>query len=365
MNTRILTTRRNGRPWAAAVGTLALLLPLSITSLSPAQTSAKATPAKESFEGEQQWRTFFNEAKLAYGDKRWAEAKSLYLKASAIKVTPKILGNLAQVEIQLGEYRAAAAHATEALADPGKSPGSVEDLAIASKYVGKLLVGVNVEGATIKIDGEELGVATPGKAFFVDPGMRKLVVSKEGYLPSEKELVAQKGSEQRVDFELVVDPGPKATASAPMEPVQPKPPEQKPLLATPVEEPRIEPAKPSPIVLIAGGVVTVGGLVTGLVFNSKANSKYDEAKAIRNEVGPSGCYGSTSAQCALGHERLVDGDRSRNIAIAAFAVGGVALVGTIAYWVWPRTKPPSPHNELRFTAGMAPGNTWLGVSRDF
>src|SRR5512138_660651 len=189
MNTSSHHTKRSARPRAATVSALAILSVLSVGVPAMAQTEAKPKPGRESSD-DQQWRAFFNEAKIAYGERRFAEAKSLLLKASAIKMTSKILGNLAQVEIQLGDYKAAATHATEALA-AGKSPSSAEDLALALKYVVKLTVGVNVEGASVKIDGEDVGMTSTSKVVFVDPGLRKIVASRAGYATTEKELVVQ------------------------------------------------------------------------------------------------------------------------------------------------------------------------------
>ena len=156
MNTRSPTKSRNVPLGIAVICAAAMLAPFSVSLHAAAQSDTKPKAKQESFEDEQQWKAFFTEAKKAYGEKRWAEAKSLLLKASAIKLTSKILGNLAQAEIQLGEYSAAATHAAAALAEPDKSPESAEDLAIASKYVGKLIIETNVEGADAPRNGRRI-----------------------------------------------------------------------------------------------------------------------------------------------------------------------------------------------------------------
>ena len=63
---------------------------------------------------------------------------------------------------------------------------------------------------------------------------------------------------------------------------------------------RVASSKPNPWILVGGGVVTVGGLVTGLVYNVKANNAYDKAQALKDEIGRSGCYvGSANATALL------------------------------------------------------------------
>jgi tetratricopeptide (TPR) repeat protein len=359
MNTRNPTTR---------LSCFAMLAILSIASPGVAQTDAKAKVSKETFDGEQQWKTFFNEAKAAFGERRWPEAKSLYLKASAIKVTPKILGNLAQVEIQLGEYRAAATHAAEALETPGKSPSSADDLALASNYVGKVVIGLNVESATVKIDGEDVGVATAGKAFFVDPGMHKVEVLKNGYATAEKELVAQKGTEQRVDFELIADNGTKAapTTASVAEPT--KLPEKKPAIPLPFEEPKREPIGPDPLVLIAGGAVAVGGLVVGLAYHSLAKSASNKADALNREVGQDGCKtsnGKYASDCAALMNERKTSDRDHNVSTAAFIVGSAAAIGTIVYWIVPRSKSVASATGVHLMGGVGPDGGRLGIAGSF
>ena len=365
MNMRSPAKSQSILPRVALAYAMELLTPI-VTAPALAQADTTGNGSKSSGGSDPQWKAFFYAAKQAYAEKRWAEAKSLLLKASAIKVTPQVLGNLAQAEIQLGEYRAAATHAAEAMATPGKSAGSAQDWAVASKHVGKLIIAANVEGAKVRIDGEDVGLVAPGKAFFVDPGMRKIEVTKDGYLPAEKDIVAQKAAEQRVAFELLPEPETKTVLPAAVAP--PSKTEPNPPLAKPFEEPRREPGKPSPVVLIAGGLVAVGGLVTGFVFNSKANSSGDKAQALSDEFGPSGCSSNgtvSEAKCDSLLDERRDHDRFRNISTVSFAIGGTALVATAVYWFWPRPARPSTASKLRVVGSTGASGSWFGVSGSF
>ena len=130
---------------------------------------------------------------------------------------------------------------------------------------------------------------------------------------------------------------------------------------------RVASSKPNPWILVGGGVVTLGGLVTGLVYNVKANNAYDKAQALKDDFGRSGCYvGSASTLCGKQAGYVDDADRNRTISQVAFGVGGIALVATAAYWLWPRkgTSNPTTANTT-VVSSVGPNGTWVGLSGSY
>ena len=126
---------------------------------------------------------------------------------------------------------------------------------------------------------------------------------------------------------------------------------------------RVASSKPNPWILVGGGVVTLGGVVTGLAFNVKANNESDKAQKISDVIGSSGCYDSNSSSCDKVKEHRENHDSARNISTAAFVVGGAALVGTALYWLWPRSKPRTA--TVRIDGIATKDSSWLGVSGNF
>jgi tetratricopeptide (TPR) repeat protein len=333
-----------------------------------AQTEAK-TDGKENFEGERQWKTLFEEAKRAYNDKRYKEAKGLLVKASAIKPTPKVLANLAQIEIELGEYVSAATHANQALVGLGKNAAVQADLAKANEHIGTVALFFNVEGVEVTVDGTAIGVSPITSPIFVEPGTHKIAATKIGFTSHERSLTITKGEELRVDMQLIASEGAVAKDN-PGTLNKPTSDKQKTPDAPFDDSHQVSSNGPNPYILVGGGVVTIGALVTGLVFNAKANDKYDNAATLTADLvskyGDNGCYsggGAPKTECSRIVKRLDDGDKSKNIATASFVISGAAAVGTLIYWLWPRSTATG--NNVQLNAVLLPGNTWLGVSSRF
>jgi hypothetical protein len=351
---------------AAALGAAILMSVVAGGKTVAAQTETKAE-GKESFEGERQWKSLFEEAKKAYGEKRYKEAKGLLVKASAIKPTPKVLANLAQVEIELGEYVGAATHANQALVGLGKNATVQTDLTKAKEHIGTVAVFFNVEGVEVTVDGAVIGTSPITSPVFLEPGTHKVAASKVGYAWQERNLTISKGEELRVDMQLVASNG--AVAKEEPKTVTKSPSDKQKTPDAPFDDSnRVSSDGPNPYILIAGGVVTVGGLVTGLVFNAKANSKFDDGDSRLADVAAGNCYAPTAANkpnCATAAQEIKDGDKAKNFAIASFVVGGAAAVGTLVYWLWPRRTSSATEHVVQINAAALPGNAWVGLSSHF
>lgn len=352
---------------------LAVLLSLGATlpgiALADSEQDQRAV---ESFPKEHQWRKYFHQAKSAFADHRFSEAKELLLKAGEIKMTPKILGNLAQVELELGEYAAAANHASLALATPNASRGAEEDLAVAAKHVGKLIIHLSVDGAMLHVDGTEIGPPTTITSVYLEPGQHRIVASKAGYTAVERDIVSEQGVEQQLTLTLsaeqetsvqpsVAIPNSVRRASGSRS--------NAPEPNTPPPEPtRSRSSGPSVALIAVGGAVAIGALVSGLYFDSKARTEYDSVDDLKKKVGPSGCSSGTAdaASCIEVAERAEDGDRYRRFANISAIVGATAVLGTGVYWVLSRdassTEKPA---QARVHAVAWPGGALLGYRSSF
>jgi hypothetical protein len=105
-------------------------------------------------------------------------------------------------------------------------------------------------------------------------------------------------------------------------------------------------SKPSPVLLVIGGGVTLVGATLGTVFLMKANTALDESSRDRAALpATNACFGASgqTALCTGLRNANVAVDRDRNIATTSFIVGGAAAVGSLVYWLWPRAEAPSGH----------------------
>lgn len=134
----------------------------------------------------------------------------------------------------------------------------------AKQHVSTLRFVVMPEGATISVDGEDIGSAPYEDPLYIEPGEHTIAVTAEGHTPFEETVQLEAGAESERTIGLDKIP---VVVTKPRPQPQPKP---KPLPG------------PSKTPLIIGMSVT-GGLaamatVTGLIAVSKHGSFTDESK---------------------------------------------------------------------------------------
>ncbi|HMA93739.1 MAG TPA: PEGA domain-containing protein [Polyangiaceae bacterium] len=235
------------------------------------------------------------------------------------------------------------------------------------KHVVTVDVVVREEGATVSVDGVAVGVTPLQTPVFVEPGRHILIVRKAGYKTVDRNVDLPAGSTDTWDVTLkeeeppVVAAPPNAVLVGPVR-VQP-----------PLDDPRVDPSsmvvsKPNPWILVAGGAVTLGGVVTGLVFNAKANRAEERMHSLQLTTGTYGCFDGGSIPRGTCDDLLDEAkrkDASRNISTTAFFVGGAAAVGTALYWLWPRRKPLPTPSGIQVTGAASRDNATLMVSGKF
>jgi len=340
--------------WRATFIAMALSVPARATE--PGSLSSDPTVAQS---------MIYRQARAAYETNQFQECKRLLQNSGPL--VPVMMLLLAQAECELGEYRICATHTRESLKWTGHKPhiriGIETMLAEATREIGSIMITVNVDNAEVSVDGQLVGKTPLTDATYLDPGTRNVSVAKQGYTTVTRGIEAQKGILLRLNIELTEESQTRmvvaATSSANGNP-KPK--------ATAVREPQLQSVRPNVAILITGGVATVGGLVTGLYFNSKAHMEYDTSAALREKVGQAGCAaggGASSPDCQNLMKHAQNGDKARNYSTASLAVGATILVGTTLYWLWPRQQSPRTDQALKVTAALTPANAWLGISWGF
>ncbi|MGE5787424.1 MAG: PEGA domain-containing protein [Myxococcales bacterium] len=328
-----------------------------------AQNGIAAEPAQDRSK-------IYKQAKSAYEADRFQECKAILLAVD--ERTPIMTTLLAQAECELREYRACATHMAESLKWDGHNSSirkSIEEmLTEAANEVGAVTLSAKIEGAEVSVDGQVVGKTPLDGPVYLDVGTRKIAVAKSGYVTITREIEARKGSTVSLTVDLIEE----SKASVPM--TQAAPAAREPLVSThspppdPVPFPEIPPRGPNPLLLVTGGVVAVGGLVSGLVFNGKAGSSGDKAQSLNDEFGVGGCSSSgtvSKADCDSLLGARQDHDKFRNISTIGFAVGGTALVATAIYWFWPRRSGAGNGSNLHLVGSTAGAGSWLGVSGNF
>jgi hypothetical protein len=314
--------------FSAALGTAQLAL-LGMSSAALAQTSASDTARVTQL---------FKSGKAAFSRNEMAEAERLFAEAFALRKSADIAANLGQSELEQQKYRAAAEHFQWALVNLLPSASDAQRRAVESGLarsraeVGVLRLDVKPDGSDVLVGEQNLGKTPVSADVYVDPGEVIVSVKHEGFVAIDKRVMVGKGTEQAVEIALV--PKEDASAGAAVAPAIGSGIDPKSQASLSTDQPT---SKKSLVPAFVATGVAVGGGVVGLVLSVSASSKEDDADKLRdrlNEEGGCGDDGTApSAQCAKLSDQRKSVDTSRNIAIGAFVVGGVAAVAA-GYFYW-------------------------------
>lgn len=348
---------RNGMQRIAMLS-LAVATVVTLSAVASADGAKSAETTRDTY---RKAATLIKENRLEEAEKAlrevWSESKSYDVAAS-----------LGELERRLEKYAEAARYLSFAIAN--LPPYESEKKLVALKgwfddcrgRVASYVVTANVEGATVSVDGVEIARTPLDGPLYVEPGQHEIAVSKAGFKPASKSVAASAGSAEEIPLELApevsaVQRPPNTEVLAPRVVVQP--------VASAPHDSVV--SKPNPWILVAGGAVTVGGLVTGLVFNAKANGAFSDAEQVTDLQGNYYCTGlsSTGAYCQDLRDNVKTGDRYRNYSTVGFAVAGVAAIGTVTYWLWPRKKAEALTGRVRVEAGVSKQSSHVAMSASF
>jgi hypothetical protein len=294
---------------------------------SPAADTARATE-------------LFKSGKAAFAKGDMPEAERLFAQALTIRKSSDIAANLAQSELEQQKFRLAAEHFSWALANLLPSATDAQrravetGLARARAEVAVLRLEIKPEGADVLVGAQAVGKAPVAGGVFVDPGEVIVSVKHDGFIAIDKRVMVGKGTEQAIEIELQPKDG--AATAAGAAPAGPVIDSGLATTTSPAPSDADRGARKSLVpAFVATGVAVAGG-VTGLVFTLSASSKESDADSLRDRLNTDGgCNGggASPADCQKLVEDRESVDSSRNLAIGAFVVGGVAAA-VAGYFYW-------------------------------
>jgi tetratricopeptide (TPR) repeat protein len=308
-----------------------LLSALVAVTMAPESARAQTTAADTARATE-----LFKNGKVAFSKGDMAEAEQLFAQALTIRRSSDIAANLGQSQLEQQKYRAAAENFAWALANMLPSATDAQrkavehGLARARAEVAMLRLDIKPDCADVLVGEHAVGKAPLPAGVYVEPGEVIVAVRHDGFIAIDKRVMVGKGTEQAIEIALA-----------------PKSDEQPPTGAAPgavnsglEADAGVGPADRAPArslvpAYVATGVAVAGG-VAGLVFTLTANSKENDADELRDQLAtfPGGCNGDApQTDCDDLAEQRQSVDTSRNLALGAFVVGGVAAV-VAGYFYW-------------------------------
>lgn len=357
------------------------LIPLLSTRLAMAQDQASIEMARKRF----------NEGIAAYDRQDFEAARLAFLETYKLKPHPAVLLNLAQSELQTDRAADAANHFSQYLRDPdGKEASVAQDgLREAKAKVGELGISVDAEGASVFVNGEEIGSSPLPDPHYVEPGTYEVSASK-GDLSVARQVSVALGKSASVKLELKKESAP-----------APPPTNQADLSQTKSESAAVGVDSTAdtfggrkgfgtwfvetPLAWVGAGVAAAG-LTSSLVLALKSSSRYDAADATAQQIsnafqedlaagripnGASACgppvdqladYGGRprgySTACARYLDQNDSGDNLKRWSIITLVVGVAAGGGTVAYYFLDPNAKLSRESALRIapvTTGGAYG----------
>lgn len=352
----------------AAVLSRCLILAMGLwLSAAHAQSDGETEVAKERFK----------EGVKHYDAREYDKARLAFLQAYLLKPHPTVLLNLAQCELRSGRPAEAADHFAKYIRENpnadalGHARAGFED---ARQRVAELNVEVTAPGATVIIDGTEVGRSPLPNVLYLMPG-RHAIGARKGSVSDSGSLDAVAG--QRVYVTLDVRGGGTSAGAA----VVTADDASSPLVATtsaggeaPLDS---APSKgfftwlsDSPAAI---STVTLAGLALGTsaVLAAFANNRYDSANDVKGQImnalqenvdsgvlvstavpcGEDGVAsrpdsfdsrvrpqdvdyltGAFANACSRFNERSDSGDRLKTLSLVSLGVGVVATVGTVVWY---------------------------------
>lgn len=165
-----------------------------------------APPLSEALTGPA--RTEYDLAKILYRDGDFGGAVVKFQRSYELSKDPRLLWNIAACEKSLRHYTRVLAllerYRKEAAptlsADEQKAAGEL--IEIIKPFVSTVTIEVNEPGATIAVDGEELGVSPLPAPLTIDMGSHEIAASKPGFSRQSRAEKLAGGSALQLSFKL-------------------------------------------------------------------------------------------------------------------------------------------------------------------
>jgi hypothetical protein len=301
-----------------------------------APSAKNEQPLAQSLKGDA--KDAYSAASVLYKQGDFGGAETKYRQAYDLSKDPRLIFNMAACERGLHAYARMQVllerYKQEAGANISAEDKKIVDEALAAlpKFVGTVVVNVNVEGAAVTVDGEAVGSTPLATPIVLDAGRHTVVVRKDGYENVERPIEVSAGTPISLAVTLVVQVSP-ATATT-GDQVPPAPPPEAPPAGR----------QWSPWVYAGFGLAGVGvvvGSVSGGLAISKSSSVSGQCEGLR-------CPTSIDGD-------LHSGRTLATVSTVSFIAAGVGAVGGVVALLL------SPHREKTPQAGVLV-KPWIGVS---
>ena len=317
-----------------------------------------------------------------YADQKWSDAEAAFLSAWSQNPTFDVASNLGLTQFKLGKFRDAAEHLAFALrhwpliGPVARRQNAQEKLRAAKTHVATITVKVNVEHATVSVDGTTIGKAPLDLEIFVEPGRHTVEAKLDEHDAASQVVELAAGASSNVSLTLAktvvaapVVKGQEPDAHAKREVL----PEPVPVVRAPKEE---QPASPpsSKRNVIPGAVLgSVAGvaLVTGIGLIGAAAAKRASASSISQSISAAhdvcGVTGALnlSAECGNLANLGKTSDTLDRVGVGVMVGGGAVAAGTLVYFLWPQERPSTATGSLRLAPSASTTGGGLLVSGTF
>ncbi|HEU4727319.1 MAG TPA: hypothetical protein VFT22_05510 [Kofleriaceae bacterium] len=202
-------------------------------------------------------------------------------------------------------------------------------------------------GFAVKRDDTAIDAGALGTALYVDPGPHGITASAPGFEAFTQTITLVEGK-----TETIAIPELKAAPVPP--PRSPKPPANHHVDRTPAAEPAVRVSRIHMYIALSSGVTGVAAVGVSLVFGTKANSSFNDAKAL------CGVNLVCSPDDYSKGQQLIHDARSHATTSTVFITAGAVAIaaGAIVYLTAPRTRE---RTAARLVPIAHPGDVGLAL----
>jgi hypothetical protein len=331
-------------------------------------TAAKPSHAEEDAQRSQR----FIQAGELMKSERWSEAKARLEQLWSERRTYDVALNLGLTEYNLKHIPQAANYLSYALATipPREKPEAVKRardiLAICKAELGTMAVTVDNNGAEIYVDGAALAPSPPVNEVYVTPGTHGFEVRLDAHDTEKWEAEFVAGQKQT--RHVALRPTSATTLAALPNGTTPR--------AAPAPVPFKEPEAKhgSWVPVIVGGALTLAGAAVGTTFEILRSNRRDDSQSLLANLDNNDCSspaGRVATSCRKLHDANRDYDNYGRYELTGFAISGVALAATAAYFFitrpdhGKRENPNSTPSTLQFNATLSRERSFVTVGTNF
>jgi len=333
------------RPLLFAIGSI--LFASTLTLSVPAHAQGDDSGAEQS----QRADDLFHKGKALYQATKVREAHDAYAAAWGLKRSYDIAANLANTEMLLGMKRDAAEHLAYCTRNFPPSGNRAQLDAIkarfdeARKEVGALSVKGLTPGATMRIDGKEVGATAFADELYVEPGKHVIDVMHVGYEDAQQSFTVKAGGSASVELtQKKIEAGPVAL----------HPP---PLLPPPL------PNRPSVSLVVGGAAVSFVALGASVALFAVASGKGSDADQMVAQLkaasAPFCANASTTGACGDLYSLRQDQGTFHNTGVALLVGGSVVAASTLVYALWPRGARATKDAQVVPVVSTSGAGVWL------